>query len=60
VDVIKSAYLRNEYPELYKTVPFAASGTASSVLIALGELYGLQLQVYERLDFNTGVLTKYY
>jgi hypothetical protein len=29
-------------------------------LIALGELYGLQLRVYEKFDFSTGCCVKYY
>jgi hypothetical protein len=46
-------------------VPFSGSGTANSVLIALGELYGLQLNVYEHVDLqynsNTyGQCEKYY
>lgn len=62
----KPQYARASFPELYKTVPFSASGTANSVLIALGELYGLQLRTYERVNLNNedknnyGKLEKYY
>jgi hypothetical protein len=46
-------------------VPFSGSGTANSILIALGELFGLQLQVYERVNLdvvseNYGLCEKYY
>lgn len=55
----KDTYSAEQYPEFHRTISFSASGTANSVLIALGEQYGLQLQVYERLlDDNT--LLKYY
>lgn len=58
--VVKSKYNRTEHAEFYKTVPFSGSGTANSVLIALGELYGLQLRVYERFDYTTGQIEKYF
>lgn len=48
----KQSYGFDDYPDFYRTVPFSASGTANSVLIALGELYGLQLKVYERVDLE--------
>lgn len=57
---IKPVYSKEQYKDFYKTVPFSASGTANSVLIALGELYGMQLNVYERVDFKTGLIKKYY
>lgn len=60
----KRAYDAYSYPEFYRTIPFSASGTANSVLIALGELYGLQLKVYERVeiesDLSYGRCVKYY
>jgi hypothetical protein len=60
----KRAYDAYSYPEFYRTIPFSASGTANSVLIALGELYSLQLKVYERVeftsDFSYGRCVKYY
>lgn len=60
----KRAYDAYSYPEFYRTIPFSASGTANSVLIALGELYGLQLKVYERVEFESdlscGKCVKYY
>jgi hypothetical protein len=59
-NIIKNAYSQEQYPEFHKTVPFSGSGTASSVLIALGEMYGLQLAVYERMDFTNNTIRKYY
>lgn len=56
----KQSYTDMQYKDYHRTVPFSGSGTANSVLIALGELYGLQLNVYERMNFNTGVCLKYY
>lgn len=61
-----TSYTKEKYPELHRTISFSASGTANSVLIALGEQYGLQLQVYERFiststaDSNSGIIEKYY
>lgn len=64
VNMEKKAYDAYSYPEFYRTIPFSASGTANSVLIALGELYGLQLKVYERVEFESdfyyGRCVKYY
>lgn len=48
----KQTYIGDQYADYHRTVPFSGSGTANSVLIALGELFGLQLQVYERVDIN--------
>ena len=60
VSSLKPIYTNYSNPDFYKTVPFSGSGTANSVLISLGELYGLQLKIYERFDFNTETLVKYY
>jgi hypothetical protein len=54
--VIKQAYVGPQYEDYHRTVPFSGSGTANSILIALGELYGLQLQVYERVDLRPTIL----
>lgn len=58
------AYSADQYPDFHKTISFSASGTASSVLIALGEQYSLQLHVYERFcpstNSNQGTIDKYY
>ena len=54
---IKHKLIESDY---FTSVPFSGSGTANSVLISLGDLIGLQLKVYERFDFNTGELRKYY
>ena len=54
-----NTYSIEQYPEFHKTVSFSASGTANSVLIALGDQYGLQLKVYERILEDNTVL-KYY
>lgn len=59
------AYSADQYPDFHKTISFSASGTASSVLIALGEQYSLQLRVYERFqpvsaNSNQGTIDKYY
>lgn len=61
----KQSYDGDQYKDYHRTVPFSGSGTANSVLIALGELYGLQLNVYEHVDLqynsNTyGQCEKYY
>jgi hypothetical protein len=60
ITTIKPIYSQHNNSEFYKTVPFSGSGTANSVLISLGELYGLQLKVYERFNFETDTLEKYY
>lgn len=52
----KQAYVGDQYRDYHRTVPFSGSGTANSILIALGELYGLQLQVYERVDLRPTML----
>lgn len=61
----KQAYIGDQYADYHRTVPFSGSGTANSILIALGELFGLQLQVYERVNLdvknaNYGLCEKYY
>lgn len=61
----KQAYIGDQYSDYHRTVPFSGSGTANSILIALGELFGLQLQVYERVNLdvsnaNYGFCEKYY
>jgi hypothetical protein len=64
--VKNTAYTKEDYPDFYKTIPFSASGTANSVLISLGEQYGLQLRVYEKFipnsnnNVNNGTIEKYY
>jgi hypothetical protein len=61
IKVIKQSYDSDRFPELYHTVCFSGSGTANSVLISLGELYGLQLKVYERVVFDKAIqIIKYY
>lgn len=61
----KQAYIGDQYADYHRTVPFSGSGTANSILIALGELFGLQLQVYEHVNLNVnsanyGFCEKYY
>ena len=56
---LKPKYIGKDYEDLHRTIPFAASGTANSVLIELGEQYGLQLKVYERV-LDDGRIDKYY
>lgn len=52
----KPSFPKAEYADFHRTVPFSASGTANSVLIALGELFGLQLRVYERVNLQQSVI----
>lgn len=56
----KQSYSGEQYKDYHRTIPFSGSGTANSILIELGELYGLQLNVYERVNFTTNVCEKYY
>lgn len=55
---IKRAFDPHNDSGYFKTIPFAASGTANSVLIELGSQYDLHLRTYEVLINNN--IKKYY
>ena len=54
--ILKPLYLESEYAEYYEKIPFSGSGSASSVLISLGDTIGMQLNTAENISEQGDVI----
>ena len=57
--ILKQPYDENEFAEYYEKLPFSGSGNASSIIISLADLIGMNIHVEERLN-DSGTISRYF